>query len=172
VAVIFVVVVNSLEVSFHVNDYTEEKEAGIFEKKEGIQKVFLQLGLPMFFYISGVATSFFDAQEEGFVKFFMNKCKRLLLSLLFAIFIFLMPRLYFAQKFEPFSRINGVEEEWNFFKFVWKTCPDILQKMSWLWFLLCLWVVSMISYPILWWTVRRSKGYEFERAEDLKVMIL
>jgi hypothetical protein len=44
------------------------------------------------------------------------------------------------------------EPEWNIFKYFVKLLPKIIIHMSWLWFLLALFIDSMINYPLLKWS--------------------
>ena len=61
----------------------------------------------MFFYISGMASTFFNTEGKGFGLFFLDKVLRLLIPFGIAIFIFLMPRLYLGQEYEDWTRPNG-----------------------------------------------------------------
>jgi len=64
----------------------------------------------MFFYISGMGSTFFNTEGKGFGIFFGDKVLRLLVPFVLAIFIFLIPRLYFGQEYEDFTRPDGVTE--------------------------------------------------------------
>ena len=70
----------------------------------------------MFFYISGMASTFFNSEGKGFGMFVGDKVLRLLVPFVLAIFIFLIPRLYFGQEYEDFTRPDGVTEP-DYFKF-------------------------------------------------------
>ena len=61
----------------------------------------------MFFYISGMAATFFNTEGRGFAAFLFDKILRLILPFAVAIFIFLIPRLYFGQEYEEFTRPDG-----------------------------------------------------------------
>jgi fucose 4-O-acetylase-like acetyltransferase len=50
----------------------------------------------MFFYISGIASSFYNTEAKGFALFFWDKCLRLAVPFVVGVFIFLIPRLYFG----------------------------------------------------------------------------
>ena len=65
----------------------------------------------MFFYISGMAATFFNSEGKGFGLFFLDKILRLLIPFGIAIFIFLMPRLYMGQEYEDWTRPNGKTEK-------------------------------------------------------------
>jgi hypothetical protein len=46
----------------------------------------------------------------------------------------------------------------------------IIDKMSWLWFLPLLFVVSVLSYPTVAWTQRRARKIEIDFKEDGKII--
>jgi hypothetical protein len=56
----------------------------------------VQIGIPMFFYISGMGATFFNTEGKGFGIFVTDKILRLMLPFVIAIFVFLIPRLYFG----------------------------------------------------------------------------
>jgi fucose 4-O-acetylase-like acetyltransferase len=58
----------------------------------------------MFFYISGIGATFFKTEEKNFAIFLGEKALRLLVPFIIAIFLFLIPRLYFGQQYEDFCR--------------------------------------------------------------------
>lgn len=76
----------------------------------------------MFFYISGMAASFFNTEGKGFGIFFGSKCLRLLVPFIIAIFVFLIPRLYFGQTYEDWCKPDG-ETENDYWAFQMKTLP-------------------------------------------------
>jgi len=51
----------------------------------------------MFFYISGIGATFFYTEKNHFGIFVGGKILRLLVPFVVAIFVFLIPRLYFGQ---------------------------------------------------------------------------
>lgn len=55
-------------------DTTDLKDRDAIEKKEGICKVMAQLGMPLFFYISGMSSTFFKTERDGFKSYFQSKC--------------------------------------------------------------------------------------------------
>ena len=85
-------------------DTTEMYERDGMEKKEGICKTMAQIGMPMFFYISGIGATFFRTEDKNFGIFVGDKILRLLVPFVIAIFVFLIPRLYFGQQYEDFTR--------------------------------------------------------------------
>ena len=50
--------------------------------------------IPMFFYISGIGSTFFNTERKNYFIFIGEKMLRLLLPFVIGIFVFLMPRLY------------------------------------------------------------------------------
>jgi hypothetical protein len=124
----------------------------LIEKAQGYQKILLQLGIPFFFYISGVGVQFYNTQKKGFLIFAKNKLSRLLLPLLYAIPFFLIPRLYLAQDFQAFTRPDGSNIESNIFTFFKKSFATLITKLSWLWFLPALFLSMIFNYPLLAWS--------------------
>ena len=45
--------------------------------------------------------------------------------------------------------------------------PFFIFKMSWLWFLLALFVDSVVNYPFLKWTQRRQQDLEMTLKDDV-----
>lgn len=76
----------------------------------------------------------------------------LVLPLVIAIPVLLIPRLYIGQEYESFARPDGVNVEDDYLQFMLKVLPSIIQKISWLWFLLGLFLNCMVLYPLLAWT--------------------
>jgi len=101
--VVMVVFVHSLNSSFD-RASNKASESTIY-RKEAIIRCLVQIGMPLMFYISGVSSTFIP-EEETFIRFAKKKAVRLLVPLLWAIPLFLIPRLYLGQDFEPWARIN------------------------------------------------------------------
>ena len=125
----------------------------------------------MFFYISGIGATFFDTEKKHYGIFVGGKVLRLLVPFVLAIFVFLIPRLYFGQTYEDFTRNDDVIEEdyWTFMK---ASLPGIYNKLSWLWYLPALFIDFMLCYPLLRWTIRRSRKIPFEAGTDSGIMCL
>jgi fucose 4-O-acetylase-like acetyltransferase len=81
------------------------------ERKLGILRCLVQIGIPLFFYISGSAVAF---HRGGFLSYLKKRTLRLIIPLIIAIPVFLIPRLYFGQEYEDFALIDGKIES-NFF---------------------------------------------------------
>ena len=76
----------------------------------------------MFFYISGIGATFFKTEEKNFGLFLGDKILRLLIPFVLAIFIFLIPRLYFGQQYEDFTRPDDQIES-NYWLYMQKMLP-------------------------------------------------
>jgi hypothetical protein len=125
--------------------------------------------MPLFFYISGLSTTFFKTERDGFVIYLKGKIMRLLLPMVLACLTLLVPRLYLSQEYEPWTRINDKIEN-NFFVYLWHVIPLIPARLSWLWFLIVLFVVMILSYPLLAFSVRRKQRMPFNLFIDGKII--
>jgi hypothetical protein len=125
----------------------------------------------MFFYISGMGATFFNTEGKGFGIFVGDKSLRLLIPFVVGIFIFLIPRLYFGQAYEDFTRPNGKVEE-DYWTFMIETLPTIFSKLSWLWYLPALFIDCILTYPLLAWSVRRAKKIPFDQRDDGNIVFL
>jgi len=124
----------------------------------------------MFFYVSGIGATFFRTEDKHFGIYIGDKVLRLLVPFVVAIFVFLIPRLYFGQQYEDFTRPND-EIETNYWDFMKKTLPTIHIKLSWLWYLPALFIDCVLTYPLLRWTVRRSKGIPYDPLVDTGIIV-
>jgi hypothetical protein len=125
----------------------------------------------MFFYISGIGSTFFDTEKNNYGIFVGGKVLRLLVPFILAIFVFLIPRLYFGQQYEDFTRIDDVVEN-NYWTYMQKTLPTIHLKLSWLWYLPALFIDCILTYPLLRWSIRRSKRIPFDPLVDSGIIAL
>jgi len=116
----------------------------------------------MFIYVSGISASFYKTEKNSFFTFFMDKVMRIMVPFVFAIFIFLIPRLYMGQEFEFFTRLSDGQVEWDFKTYYIQVIPKLFMKLSWLWFLPVLFVVCCMDYPLIAWSRRRSKKQRLE----------
>ena len=155
-AIILVIFVHCLVNSFDASGLDPKENPTIQEKKDGIIKCLVQIGIPMFFYISGIGSTFFDTEKNHYGIFVGGKVLRLLIPFIVAIFVFLIPRLYFGQQYEDFTRNDG-EIENNYWTYMKASLPTIYQKLSWLWYLPALFIDCMLTYPLLRWSIRRSR---------------
>merc|ERR1719450_303892 len=148
-----VIFVHCLVNSFDASGLDPEEVPQIQHKKDGIVKSLVQIGIPMFFYISGIASSFYNTESKGFALFIWDKILRLAVPFVVAIFIFLIPRLYFGQSYEDWTRPYKDKEiiEEDYWTFMVASLPDIFSKLSWLWYLPALFIDCIITYPLLAW---------------------
>lgn len=86
-----------------------------------------------------------------------------------AILFFLIPRLYLSQDYEAWTRVNDQIEN-NFFVYTIKVLPSIHTKLSWLWFLVVLFIVMILNYPLIAWTQRRINQHPLEQTVDRKIV--
>ena len=124
----------------------------------------------MFFYISGIGATFFRTEDKNFGIFVGEKVLRLLVPFILGIFVFLIPRLYFGQTYEDWTRPDG-ETDNNYWQFMQKTLPTIHLKLSWLWYLPALFIDFILTYPLLRWSIRRSKGIAFDPLVDTGIVL-
>jgi hypothetical protein len=120
----------------------------------------------LFFYISGMTGAFYNVEKRGFIQFFIAKVKRLFLPFVVAYCLILIPRLYFAQgyqdmcqliKYDDNGKYLGVYLEWNYWKYYKAMFVPAFGKLSWLWFLIALFINSICNYPLLGWIRRRTQ---------------
>ena len=57
-------------------------------------------------------------------------------------------------------------------EFMKASLPTIYLKLSWLWYLPALFIDFIICYPLLRWTVRRSKGIPIDGLVDTGIVLL
>ena len=148
IAVHSVIYVHAL---LNAGDTTEMYERDASEKKEGICKCMAQVGMPLFFYIAGMSSTFFNTEKNGYLNFVKTKTQRLLLPLIGAILLLLIPRLYLSQEYEAWTRVDDKIEN-NLFEYMWKVIPSVPAKLSWLWFLIVLFVIMILNYPLMAWS--------------------
>lgn len=168
-AVVLVILVHALCNSFDASGLDPDEVPTLQQKKDGIIKCLVQIGIPMFFYISGIGATFFKTEDKNFGIFVGEKSLRLLVPFIVGIFAFLIPRLYFGQTYEDFTRPND-EIEQNYWEFTKKTLPGIHLKLSWLWYLPALFIDFMICYPLLRWSIRRSQGIKYDPLVDTGII--
>lgn len=171
IAIQLVIFIHCLCNSADASGFDPDAAPATQQKKDGIVKSLVQIGIPMFFYISGMASTFYNTEGKGFGLFLGDKTLRLLVPFVLALFIFLMPRLYFGQAYEDWCRPND-ETENDYWTFQEKTIPSIPTKLSWLWYLPALFIDLVITYPLLAWTVRRSRKIPYNQRDDGNIILL
>jgi len=88
----------------------------------------------------------------------------------YSVVLFLFPRLFFAQEYQDFARIDG-KEEWNYLQYVKNLLPVLSLKLSWLWLFPSIFLISLATYPLLAFTQRRKKKLPFDKFEDGKIIL-
>ena len=64
------------------------------EKMDSLFRYLVQIGIPVFFLLSGMAGVNFPTEKKGFGSFAFGKIKRLMIPFFVSVLIFLVPRLY------------------------------------------------------------------------------
>ena len=101
-AVHMVAYIHSISIAEELRGYnypnfkTDDPEAYIIsaERIDGARRVILQMGIPLFFYISGFSITFFNTEKKTFTRYFCDKVKRLIIPLIIVFFVFMIPRNY------------------------------------------------------------------------------
>ncbi len=105
-----------------------------------------QWRLPLLFMISGIVLYHSMGKRIG-KKYFGERSKRLLIPLLFGMFVIVPPQIYYDRLFHGISFANY----WEFWKTVFNFVPYPLGgSLSWhhLWYVLYIFVYSVIAYPL------------------------
>ncbi|WP_064198255.1 MULTISPECIES: acyltransferase family protein [Emticicia] len=112
--------------------------------------------LSLLFFISGVGVSF-AMKSRTSKQFIGERTKRLLLPLIFGMFVIVPPQIYFerlqSQAFEG--------SYWSFYPSVFAFVPYPEGSFSWhhLWFVAYLWVFSLLATPFFTWI--KAKNLRF-----------
>lgn len=170
IAIQLVIFVHCLVNSADAAGFDPEENVSMQQKKDGIVKSLVQIGIPMFFYVAGLASSFYNSEGKGFFLYLWDKFLRLFVPFVAGIFIFLLPRLYLGQEYEDFTRPNG-EIETDYWEFIKLTLPTIFSKLSWLWYLPALLIDCIITYPLLAWTIRRARKIPYSWRDDGNIVL-
>jgi fucose 4-O-acetylase-like acetyltransferase len=68
----------------------------------------VMFGIPIFFYISGLAITYTNTEvPNSFKRFFVGKFMRLIVPLFMAIFILHIPRHFIAQDWDSIGRLDN-----------------------------------------------------------------
>lgn len=104
--------------------------------------------LPLLFFISGVGVSFAMKSRTGW-QFIGERTKRLLLPLVFGMFVIVPPQIYFERL--QSGQFNG--SYLDFYPNVFNFIPYPKGDFSWhhLWFVAYLWVFSLLCTPLFLW---------------------
>jgi hypothetical protein len=60
----------------------------------------------------------------------------------------------------------------DFWEFIYLTLPTVYMKLSWLWYLPALFIDFVLTYPLLRWTIRRSRQIPFDWLTDTLIIAL
>ncbi len=129
-------------------------------------EMLLQWIMPLFFLLSG-SSIYFALKSRTSGQFFRERCLRLLIPLLFGIFILSPPQIYLERLSNPY---HGVAP-WNKGQFLgsfWEFIPHYFQgwylfggNFAWmgvhLWYLLTLFVFSLLLLP-LFLSIKQGQG--------------
>lgn len=153
-------------------DYSQQDS--VFEMwREHFYRYCVQFGMPVFFYISGMSAIFFNFDKErAFFRFFTGKVRRLIIPMLFGIFFIMIPRYYVIQSWCWWGRIDNYQNtEYNYFKFmIAQLKEDFLGKLGPMWFLLFLFLLMNLNYPLIKWTSRRSRLIPVGREDGITIL--
>ncbi len=118
------------------------------QKSESLQWVMLFFNrwrLPLLFFISGAGV-FFSLRRRSFGRFAVERLRRLLMPLVFAMFMIVPPQIYFERLF----RHQTSASYWEFWKTVFAFVPYPAGSFSWhhLWFVAYILVYSLLCIPL------------------------
>lgn len=105
-----------------------------------------QWRLPLLFMISGIVLYHSMGTRIG-KAFFAERSRRLLIPLIFGMFVIVPPQIYYDRLFHGIHFVNY----WEFWKTVFNFVPYPMGgSLSWhhLWYVLYIFVYSMIAYPL------------------------
>ena len=125
-----------------------------------------QWRLPLLFMISGIVLYHSMGKRIG-KKYFGERSKRLLIPLLFGMFVIVPPQIYYDRLFHGFQFANY----WEFWKTVFDFVPYPLGgSLSWhhLWYVLYIFVYSLIAYPLFNY-LRNEKSFNLRNKIGLFV---
>jgi peptidoglycan/LPS O-acetylase OafA/YrhL len=99
--------------------------------------------MPLLLFISGAGT-YMALGKRTPKKFVGERFRRLFIPLVFGMFVIVPPQIYF-------ERINAYSGYWNFYKTVFHFIPYPAGSFSWhhLWFILYLFLYSLLALPLL-----------------------
>lgn len=127
----------------------------------------IQWIMPLFFLLSG-ASIYFALQSRTTGQFLRERCLRLLIPLLFGIFVLSPPQVYLERLTNPLHGVAPWNEGWQFSGSFWEFIPYSFQgwyllggNFAWmgihLWYLLVLFLFSLLLLP-LFWALKQGKG--------------
>ncbi len=118
--------------------------------------------MPLLLFISGAGT-FMALGKRTPKQFAGERFKRLFIPLVFGMFVIVPPQIYY-------EHIKEYNSYWDFYKTVFNFVPYPKGSFSWhhLWFILYLFLFSLIAIPLLKF-LRAEKSESFKRAA-LKIL--
>lgn len=127
-----------------------------FHIKSGHQSLFLenfmivlnQWRLPILFLVSGSAI-YFIMQKVALGRFFWVRSVRLLIPLLFVIFVIVLPQVYYELKFKGYADLTVLEFLKAYYTFD-QSFDTYIPTYNHLWFVAYLWVYSLFFIPALY----------------------
>jgi len=150
------------------------KDSSGHNKMDGVIRDLVQIGIPMFFYISGFSSSYTKTEKKmAYGRFVWGKCTRIIFPFIVAIPLFLIPALWLQCTYAS-TAIDGAvcgDSFMTWFKAYIVAPVEILNHISWLWYLPAMFVDFCLTYPLLRWTKRRQAKLPFGRG-DIEVIIL
>jgi glucans biosynthesis protein C len=130
-------------------------------------EILLQWIMPLFFLLSGTSI-YFALQFRTAKQFIRERCLRLLIPLLFGIFILSPPQVYLERLSNPQHGVAPWQGGWQFAGSFWEFVPYYFQgwylfggNFAWmgihLWYLLVLFLFSLLLLP-LFLAIKQGKG--------------
>eukprot|EP00164_Ancoracysta_twista_P004120 GFYU01005534.1.p1 GENE.GFYU01005534.1~~GFYU01005534.1.p1 ORF type:complete len:549 (-),score=140.37 GFYU01005534.1:1346-2992(-) len=132
------------------------------DKMDATIRVLVQFGMPLFFYLSGRASSFSKDSPHVFV---WKKIQRLIIPLVFGEIFIVIPTAYIGRKYRPCAN----QDIDNFFEFFvdFFTHQFGCSGFEWLWFLPVLFGIAVINMPILkWWKHHYTRSHANHHGSD------
>ena len=120
----------------------------------GVLRSLFLLFVPVFFYISGAETIVGDS----FLKYALEASKQMLAPLAVSVLVLLWPISYFNQVTtnNPLVQLG-------------KMLAEFPQQSNWLWGLAALYIVTLVTYPLMVYAKRRKEKIEHDK-DDKKLI--
>lgn len=125
---------------------------------ENVMLVLNQWRLPLLFLISGSAI-YYIMKKVALGRFFWVRSIRLLIPLLFVMFLIVLPQVYYELKFKGYTDLTVLEFLKAYYTFD-ESYPTAIPTWNHLWFVAYLWVYSLLFIPALYF-LKTPKGEKF-----------